>query len=122
MSTTTTTETRNHRHRCPECKPLHYYDCGLSICRVPFEYPCPDYLRTPQPALDAEGEWRYEAIPIHGWRVLDVNGRTVAANIYREEDAAQIVSDHNSVITLLAALHDARHRIALLETEKEGSE
>lgn len=72
----------------------------------------------PQPALDAEGEWRVVPMDIHGWSIVDANDREVAGNIYREEDAAQIASDHNSVIKLLAALNDARHRISLLETER----
>jgi hypothetical protein len=74
----------------------------------------------PQPAPDAGGEWRVESEPIHGHRIIDATGRRIVGNIYREEDAVQIVSDRNSVIKLLAALHDARQRIGELETERSA--
>jgi hypothetical protein len=68
----------------------------------------------PQPVLDA-GEWHMETDGIHGWRVVDATGREIVGNIYRESDAAQIVSGHTSaaaVAKLVQALKEARALIA----------
>lgn len=67
------------------------------------------YAREPeaQPAPDTSGEWRAQAMPTHGWRVVDATEREVVADVYREEDARQIVSDHNVVPLLVAALKEA---------------
>jgi hypothetical protein len=43
------------------------------------------------------GGWRVEAMPTHGWRVVDATGQEVVADVYRKEDAMQIVADHNAV-------------------------
>jgi len=53
-----------------------------------------------QPAPET-GEWRVEAMPIHGWRVVDATGQEIVADIYRKEDAEQIVADHNAVPRLV---------------------
>jgi hypothetical protein len=60
-----------------------------------------------QPAPGTSGEWRVQAMPTHGWRVVDATEQEVVADVYREEDARQIVSDHNAVPKLVAALKDA---------------
>jgi hypothetical protein len=60
-----------------------------------------------QPAPDTSGEWRVQAMPTHGWRVVDATEQEIVADVYREEDARQIVSDHNAVPKLVAALKDA---------------
>jgi hypothetical protein len=71
-----------------------------------------------QPIPDTEGEWRVEAMPTHGWRVVDATGQEIVADVYREEDAAQIISDHKaakSQALLVEALRDitARAQFAL---------
>lgn len=57
----------------------------------------------PQPAPET-GEWRVEAMPTHGWRVVDATGQEIVADVYRKEDAEQIVADHNAVPRLVEAL------------------
>jgi hypothetical protein len=59
-----------------------------------------------QPAPDTSEEWRVQAMPTHGWRVVDATEQEIVADVYREEDARQIVSDHNAVPSLVAALND----------------
>lgn len=49
-----------------------------------------------QPAQTG-GEWRVEAEPIHGWQIIDSDGRKVVGSIYYEEDAARIVHDHRKI-------------------------
>jgi hypothetical protein len=46
-------------------------------------------------------------MPTHGWRVVDATEQEIVADVYREEDARQIVSDHNAVPSLVAALKEA---------------
>lgn len=65
----------------------------------------------PQPAPDTGGEWRVEAMPTHGWRVVDATGQEVVADVYREKDAVQIVAEHNAVGLLVAALKEAKAQI-----------
>ena len=51
-----------------------------------------------QPASAKAGEseqWFMVVSPIHGHNVTNGKGREIATGIYREEDAMQIVSDHN---------------------------
>jgi hypothetical protein len=57
-------------------------------------------------APDTGGEWRVEAMPTRGWRVVDATGQEVVADVYRKEDAARVVSDHNAV---QFALHFGRN-------------
>lgn len=66
-----------------------------------------------QPALESGGEWRVEREPIHGYRIVGVTGRNIVGNIYREEDAERIVSDHRAVQAIRQAINqpDAIERI-----------
>lgn len=66
-----------------------------------------------RPLLPNSGKWRYEAMPIHGYRILNESNTEIVDNIYSEEVAARIVSDHTTaeaVPTLLKALHDVRQQ------------
>lgn len=47
-----------------------------------------------------EEEWSRQQEPIHGW-VIYGDRRVIARGIYREEDAAQIVTEHNQYATLI---------------------
>jgi len=53
--------------------------------------------------LDA-GDWRVEPLPTHGWRVVDATGQEIVADVYRKEDAEQIVAEHNALPRLVEAL------------------
>jgi hypothetical protein len=66
-------------------------------------------VRSTQPAPAPGGEWRTEAMPTHGWRVVDATGQEIVADVYRKEDAEQIVSDHRAVPLLTDALIQARN-------------
>lgn len=73
---------------------------------------------TEQLPPDTEEEWRYEALPIHGWRILNERGAVIVCDIYSEEIAMQIVADHKaakSQALLVEALREitARAQIAL---------
>jgi hypothetical protein len=76
-----------------------------------------DFVDLPQPTPDAGGEWRVEAMPTHGWRVVDATGQELVADVYRKEDAQQIVANHNAVGLLVAALEAARGKICELTWE-----
>ena len=39
--------------------------------------------------------WQTERLPIHGCRIVDNTGRLIAADVYDEEIAEQIVREHN---------------------------
>jgi hypothetical protein len=84
--------------------------CGRSrekhVAGMSHSFVDPDSEIVPtQPAPDTSGEWRAQAT--HGWRVVDATEREVVADVYREEDARQIVSDRNAVPKLVEALKDA---------------
>lgn len=54
-------------------------------------------------------EWRVEAMPTHGWRVVDATGQEIVADVYRKEDAVTIVADHHAAqmqAGLVEALRD----------------
>jgi hypothetical protein len=74
------------------------------------EYEAEQWLKQSPPATqlppDTGGEWRVEAMPTRGWRVVDATGQEVVADVYRKEDAARVVSDHNAV---QFALHFGRN-------------
>lgn len=54
---------------------------------------------------DVKDEWRAEPLAIHGWRIVEVmSDREVVNCVYREEDAARVVADHNARALLVAAL------------------
>lgn len=42
-------------------------------------------------------EWTYEALPVHGWRILNENGSEIVRDIYDERIAQRIVREHNAV-------------------------
>lgn len=46
--------------------------------------------------------WQTERLPIHGCRIVDNTGRVVAADVYDEELAEQIVAEHNQHAALVA--------------------
>lgn len=46
--------------------------------------------------------WQAERLPIHGCRIVDNTGRIVAADVYDEELAEQIVAEHNQHAALVA--------------------
>lgn len=48
--------------------------------------------------------WQSEKLPVHGCRVVDNTGRLVAADVYDEEIAEQIVADHNNAADYQASL------------------
>jgi hypothetical protein len=89
---------------CPECgfgwndytQGQHYDHCSQSPV---------------QPVPDAGGEWRVEAMPTHGWRVVDATGQELVADVYRKEDAMQIVAEHNAVGLLVEALMAIRQKV-----------
>lgn len=58
-------------------------------------------------------EWTYEALPIHGWRILDSNGNQIVRDIYDEEIAAQIVREHNAHAALVEAIESRASEIAI---------
>jgi len=58
--------------------------------------------------VDRKTDWRVVPMDIHGWSIFDKDNAEVVSNIYREEIAAQIVSEHNSIPALRAALYEAR--------------
>jgi len=64
-----------------------------------------EHDRSSQPAPNT-GEWRVEAMPTHGWRVVDATGQEIVADVYRKEDAEQIVSDHAAVRALREVVKD----------------
>jgi hypothetical protein len=73
---------------------------------------------TPTQPAPAGGEWRVEAEPVHGWRVIEsATGRKVAGNIYYEEDARQIVAEHNAMPKLVEALQEL---VDLMEEVRQG--
>lgn len=43
--------------------------------------------------------WQVEKLPIHGCRIVDNTGRIVAADVYDEALAEQIVDEHNQILT-----------------------
>ena len=42
-------------------------------------------------------EWKVGNMAIHGHKIYNQQGREVVSNIYRKEDAEQIVTEHNAV-------------------------
>lgn len=42
-------------------------------------------------------DWKVELLPIHGHRIVDVEGREIVRDIYEREHAEQIVREHNVV-------------------------
>lgn len=67
----------------------------------------PAPIESQPPPAPETGEWRVEALPTHGWRVVDATGQEIVADVYRKEDAEQIVSDHNAVPRLVEVINDA---------------
>jgi hypothetical protein len=74
---------------------------------------------TAQPIPDTEGEWRVEAMPTHGWRVVDATGQEIVADVYREEDAAQIVADHKAAKSQALLVEALRESKSLLTSQDE---
>lgn len=66
--------------------------------------------------LDKEFEtsqtWLVEPMPIHGRRIVDLEGREVVRDIYDPDIAALIVSEHNQHAKLAATLRAAQTWLA----------
>lgn len=43
-------------------------------------------------------DWTDEALPIHGYRISDEDGREIVRDMYMRELAEQIVDEHNAVM------------------------
>lgn len=42
-------------------------------------------------------DWKVEPLPIHGHRIVDVEGREIVRDVYEQQHAEQIVREHNAV-------------------------
>lgn len=42
--------------------------------------------------------WTIKPLPIHGYQIVDSDGREIVRDVYRKEDAEQIVGEHNAVV------------------------
>lgn len=60
--------------------------------------------------------WQAERLPIHGCRIVDNTERLIAADVYDEELAEQIVSEHNAYSKLVEVLRETRHTLEVLLT------
>lgn len=69
-----------------------------------------------------ELEWRYEPLPIHGWRVLNEHGGVIACEVYSEEIAAQIVAGHKAAKSQALLVEALRGVAIMLNTELESFE
>ena len=73
-------------------------------------------------------EWKADPLPVHGYRITDLNDVEIVREVYRQEDAIQIVKEHNAVVFALRSgsgwnLEDWRNWLrfhATITTEREG--
>lgn len=42
-------------------------------------------------------EWKTEPLPIHGSRIVDINGNEIVRDVYEQQYAEQIVREHNAI-------------------------
>lgn len=47
--------------------------------------------------MKREGEWEVKPLPVHGYQVVDSEGREIVRDVYRKEDAERIVKEHNAI-------------------------
>lgn len=95
------------------CQDGKHKDCAARVELTDRFELCPCLCHAPtttQPTPET-GEWRVEPLPTHGWRVVDAMGEEIVADVYRKEDAEQIVTEHNAVPQLQTALEQLRIKI-----------
>lgn len=118
-------------HECPIHGP---YNCGIPDCRIAHGYPCPTCVasrKSPQPAPDAEGEWKTFGRIVHH-PIRDERGDSVDRFQLQVENtngllepgeaeriAARIARDHSAVPKLIEALKGVA---IMLNTELERYE
>jgi hypothetical protein len=101
-----------HAPWCPAYEPkLTEEEAQLVIGAIPLQA-----LPNNKPAPPAAGVtlnrsevgWQVEQLPIHGCHIVDNTGRLIAADVYDEAMAHQIVTEHNQHQQLVAALRQVR--------------
>lgn len=101
---------------CDKCG-LHYY-----LTNAP--HVCAEWT-TGQPRTSgveteagstAASKWQVERLPIHGWRILNENGSELVRDIYNEEIAKQVVSEHNQHAALVAERERLRASLRLIRS------
>lgn len=80
------------------------------------DWVCPE-PRT-QPASSDEEKWTLESEPIHGWTIHG-NKRIIARGIYREEDAREIIHNHQ-LAALVPRLVTALESLAVNSSDNTG--
>lgn len=43
-------------------------------------------------------DWKIEPLPIHGYRIVNLEDREIVRDIYQRKHADQIVKEHNAVM------------------------
>lgn len=46
-------------------------------------------------------EWKAEALPVHGFKIIDDDGLEIVRDVYRRDHTEQIVNEHNAVMFAL---------------------